>query len=890
MGTLHRKSDKEEIKMNDFEYKVSVIIPVYNAEKSLAECMESLVRQSLEKDAFEVIAIDDGSKDKSVEICKLYQGKCNLSILQQENNGVSVARNNGIKHAKGKYLLYLDSDDTLREDTLKEVVSFFDENYDKIDILTYPIVFIDKYQNEMHHYREKYLEGQGIYNITDMQFLNLTTVNVVVKNLRENNVLFDETLKFHEDELYIADVVMKHKCYGFISKGEYRYVKNDTNVTNNQGNPYYNFESTIMMYESLLKRYCKNGEVSPYIQSLIYNDFVWKLATDELYPRHYDKEQYQQALDRIKRIIEHFNINLLFDHPATSLYKAFYFLNMCHKKEVKYRNDYGNYSLYLNDKLIYTSKKIDIVCNRFSVTDKKIEIIGYLKSPIFMYINKPQLYMEINGQKEEIPLYDSSWSYFQTKEKTSQFWGFHINIPLEEKLEISFIPCYEGDVFKYTYYFMPQVKFNYALKRMNFVVKDRLLECTGNKIWCSRVNKDIIERVKREADEECRKRRKKFWLVRKATRFLQKKERKIWLYYDCKGVKKDNGYYQFIHDFDKKDGIERYYITNNPKKFNKGLFDKKQKHYVVSFGSVKHKFLYLLCEKVITAFIEQNNYMPYDWNTFQSYIDLTNFEIVYLQHGVLHAHLPWKYSLDRLQISREVISTKYELENMTKNYGFGEENLIPCGMPRYDFMDLDKKDNQKKILLAPSWRKYLVGVDENGDWSAKDKDFLKSEYYMELSKFLKSEKLQQILKSSGYKLELKLHPIFSMYKKHFNFLNDQISLAQDSVNLYSYQLFITDISSFYFDFLYLERPVMYFVPDRIKFDAGLNDYRELDIPFEDGFGPYCETANEAIDILEQFLNGTLKEEKKYKEKMHDLFFYYDNRQRDRLYEALMEKE
>ena len=71
--------------MNDFEYKVSVIIPVYNAEKSLAECMESLVRQSLEKDAFEVIAIDDGSKDKSVEICKLYQGKCNLSILQQEN-------------------------------------------------------------------------------------------------------------------------------------------------------------------------------------------------------------------------------------------------------------------------------------------------------------------------------------------------------------------------------------------------------------------------------------------------------------------------------------------------------------------------------------------------------------------------------------------------------------------------------------------------------------------------------------------------------------------------------------------------------------------------------------------------------------------------------------
>ena len=88
----------------------SVIIPIYNAEKTLSRCIDSLVRQD-RKDV-ELILINDGSTDRSGEICKEYQQKCgNIRYFVQENRGVSAARNVGLAEAQGEYVLFVDSDD-----------------------------------------------------------------------------------------------------------------------------------------------------------------------------------------------------------------------------------------------------------------------------------------------------------------------------------------------------------------------------------------------------------------------------------------------------------------------------------------------------------------------------------------------------------------------------------------------------------------------------------------------------------------------------------------------------------------------------------------------------------------------------------------------------------
>lgn len=94
-------------------YLFSVIIPVYNAENYISRCLQSLISQTMTN--YEVIIVDDGSIDHSIEICRKYQSKfrsCNI-ISHSKNMGASIARNSGIKYAAGDYIVFLDSDDTL---------------------------------------------------------------------------------------------------------------------------------------------------------------------------------------------------------------------------------------------------------------------------------------------------------------------------------------------------------------------------------------------------------------------------------------------------------------------------------------------------------------------------------------------------------------------------------------------------------------------------------------------------------------------------------------------------------------------------------------------------------------------------------------------------------
>ena len=101
------------------EIKVSVILPVYNVEKYIRQCLDSIVNQTL-KD-IQIICVDDGSTDSSPEIIEEYARKDSRVIaIHQENGGAGAARNNGLRHAAGKYLSFLDSDDFFELNMLEE--------------------------------------------------------------------------------------------------------------------------------------------------------------------------------------------------------------------------------------------------------------------------------------------------------------------------------------------------------------------------------------------------------------------------------------------------------------------------------------------------------------------------------------------------------------------------------------------------------------------------------------------------------------------------------------------------------------------------------------------------------------------------------------------------
>ena len=114
--------------------KVSVIIPAYNAEKFIENCIQSIQRQTFQD--FEIIAVNDGSKDGTLSVLKkIAKEDARVVIVDQENKGVSAARNAALKQATGKYLTMVDADDDLPENALKSMLDLMQEGVDLVAAL-----------------------------------------------------------------------------------------------------------------------------------------------------------------------------------------------------------------------------------------------------------------------------------------------------------------------------------------------------------------------------------------------------------------------------------------------------------------------------------------------------------------------------------------------------------------------------------------------------------------------------------------------------------------------------------------------------------------------------------------------------------------------------------
>lgn len=117
---------------------LSIIVPVYNVERYLAKCLDSLLAQNINQDYYEIILIDDGSTDSGGDMCDEFATRNhNIKVVHQKNQGLSVARNVGLKIAQGKYVLFVDSDDFIQEGVLAALIREMEEL--ELDILRFRI-------------------------------------------------------------------------------------------------------------------------------------------------------------------------------------------------------------------------------------------------------------------------------------------------------------------------------------------------------------------------------------------------------------------------------------------------------------------------------------------------------------------------------------------------------------------------------------------------------------------------------------------------------------------------------------------------------------------------------------------------------------------------------
>ena len=229
--------------------KYSFIVPVYNTEKYLKKCLDSLVNQTY-KD-FEIIVVNDGSTDKSSNIISKYQKKYkNIIVIDKENEGLSMARNRGVQKSSGKYIIFVDSDDYVSNKLLEEV----DKKIDDSDILRFQIATEDEEYTKINEYHEEGFESMCGYDafkyLSSYHFVEPAWCNVIRKNYYIENKFSFKKGVYHEDFGLIPYVIYKARKVKSIDFIGYYYIQRNGSIMNNN-----DYKKTVKKAFDMLEQY-----------------------------------------------------------------------------------------------------------------------------------------------------------------------------------------------------------------------------------------------------------------------------------------------------------------------------------------------------------------------------------------------------------------------------------------------------------------------------------------------------------------------------------------------------------------------------------------------------------------------------------------------------------
>lgn len=842
-----------------YDYKISVIIPCYNCEKFIDKTIKSLIKQNFKFSDIQVLLINDGSIDNTEKICKEYESKYeNIEYYKQKNSGVSFARNNGIDKAKGKYILFLDSDDYLSRFSLKNLYNFFERHYNEVDLVTYPIFYNTDGRISRRKNYVKY--KTGIYDLEKEYHFNQSTINIMIKN-DKNLPRFDVNMKLAEDQKFNTQILLKKKKIGLVKSAIYFYRKS-VGVTSHFNNMYFCYESIYSYFEDLLNEKNYEDKIIPkFIMSNIVNTIGWRLSSDQLFANHFEGKEKDKMINRLVKILNKIDDDIISTNSSLTEIQQYYLFNLKGYK-LKFNITNEGYSVLNNNKVLLSGKKVKIQLNEIKfINENEVELLGILDTCIFDN-KKPKVYLLKDGKKESIDLQLSTMGYINPNIKCANVYKFDIRVDIKNIKKLKLVINYNKSNLQSEIYFRKlDLKMFYSKNKYLKIIDKSKIEVRNNNIFKSIFNVSLSSKMIRGQIPK----------IYKILALLKRNNKKVWLYSDSAGIL-DNAYYQFKHDITKDDGIERYYVIYESIDNLKSKLSEEELKHTIKFRTLKQKLLFLNCDKYFCSYSNVSNYSPFG-KSISWYKDIIKHEMIYMQHGVLHANLKKMYAKELSHISKVVISSNFEKENFVENYGFMKDDLIPYGMPRL-FLDNEEVECKNKILIALSWRKYLIGNIINGKRSQMRKAFIDSDYYKKIESLLNNKKLIKFIEDNNLEIDFKPHPIFKCYADLFTSKSKNINVNFEKTILSEYKMFITDFSSYQFDYIKYKRPIAYFMPDKAEFDAGLHTYRQLDLKYEDAFGNLYLNENELIDEIIRLCNNDFKPDEKYLKRMK--LFYIDN--------------
>ena len=884
--------------MKEAKYKFSVVIPIYNTEQYLEETVESVINQTLGfKKNIQIIFVNDGSKDNSKEICLRYKEKYpdNIIYVEQENSGVSSARNNGMNYIEGEYVNFLDSDDKWDKEAFKKIYKFL-RNNSEIKIASGRMKFFEA--REDYHFLDYKFDKTKIVNILeDYEDIQLHVSSTFIKSEIAKKVKFDTKLKYGEDAIFITELILNEGKYAVIREAKYNYRRRfseSSAIQNQEKNISYYTNTIEYFHKKILKRSKeKYNCVIKYVQFILMYDLQFRIK--KRLPDILDEDEKSNYIKQIVYLLKRIDDDIITKSKnITSEYKIFA-LSLKYERDIKKELEYKNGKLYFNNQNVNRLKnnktifRIDIL----EIEKGKLILEGRVRYILPKeYFN---IYLKINDiEKIKIDLIEGKKSIytkntFALDRKILYYYTYKIIIDLEKVKKINFMFAYENTEFKLKFRLGDYAKLStYA---GSYYVKEKYIlsyEKNNIKIKNNR-KKNRIKSEIRNIKKMIKEKEIKSVFIRLLYFFCKKfKSKEIWLISDRTNVANDNGeeFFRYVVS-QNNENIRSYFVISK-----KSIDYKRMKKVgeVIDINSLKYKIYFLLASKIISSqadkdimdvFEEKNKYFN----------NLRNFEFIFLQHGVIvdKDGSKWLNKFNK-NIGKFVTSGISEYNSIVNgDYYYTENEVILTGLPRFD--KLENNRNAKSILILPTQRRKLV--EWNPELKAKspyNPFFKDSECFKFYNNLINDERILNILAKKGYKIRFALHPLHQKQAKDF-VGNKFVEIIDGSIN-YSKEfgenlVLITDYSSVAFDFAYLKKEVVYAQFDRKEFfENQLYDKGYYDLE-TNGFGPVCYDYETTIKEIISIIKNDCRVEKKYLDRINKFYYKFDKDNSKRVYEAII---
>jgi glycosyltransferase involved in cell wall biosynthesis len=899
---------------------VSLVIPVYNVESYLPECLSSVEAQTGFAD-LEIVIVDDGSTDDSRTITEEFaEAHSNVTLVRQENAGLGAARNAGLDLASRAFVAFLDSDDVLPADALLSLRSCVRDGVDLVvgRMETFPKTTVWPWLSAL---------GRGFRVIeTIAKAPSLIHSASACNKLFRRQFLADERLRFgegvHFEDVYVTlPAMLKAETIALTNALVYRYRKRDVggSIMDSVFDRADNYWDHLRVEEVLVGLMASLDEDrATMLQRFMVRSFQGfaMRAPDAIEP-----SRLREFFARARDIYGSFPISVLHESAIDARHRAAYaalvqddFEFFSERARTRRHLRAVDGSLIIDrypDTEVEELLRIDRVAAWIEsvqiVSDKGRHLVvrGRFNIPGLDLREPPtfQLGLRVRGSGITVPAASAERVELGDRLPEQRFTGFEATIPIARlrsglhHLRLVFITA-TGQASTRT------------RPSQGYLRSARHLVAPGLKL-IPRVDRwdNCQVLVQRGRGRQARW-RWRFRLVLEDFRLLRHRQphgsdrvlraltrpwfggSDVWLLGERRDTAQDNSWALFQHLRIQHPGRRTYYILDRAS----AAFEAAEAQWgrsVVAHSSWRHRLLMLHAAVLIGSYDIDGYLLPEQWNR-DSYQRHLAWRIgsrrVFLQHGVIYNDVSAALHKGITGLDLFVTSSPSEAKFVRERMGYRKE-VVVTGLPRFDGLRSDTRRGSPRVLFMPTWRVYLVSpsyASHRHPLSSLEG----SSYLAFLQSFVSSPVLRDALETHDATLEFLPHYEISRYTKelfsshpHIEHSQQGHRAIQQAIN--ECDLFVTDWSSTFFDAAYLGKPVVLAPFDEEEFYA--KHYRKGYFSLEgDGFGPVRRAVDAAVAEVVRYLETGCGREQLYEDRASEFFVHRDHNNSARVVAAIDE--